>query len=55
MSEHRRETKRMRANGKDAIVNVMTEKQQEEQLLKEEQVRGAPASPRACACPEEEG
>jgi len=35
MSEHRRETKRMRAGGKDAIVNVMTVKAQEQQALQE--------------------
>lgn len=35
MSEHRRETKRMRAGGKDAVVNVMTIKAQEKQALQE--------------------
>jgi len=35
MSEHRRETKRMRAGGRDAVVNMMTVKQQEQIALKE--------------------
>lgn len=35
MSEHRRETKRMRAGGKDAVVNVMSIKAQEQQALQE--------------------
>lgn len=35
MSEHRRETKRMRAGGKDAVMNVMTIKAQEQQSLQE--------------------